>query len=436
MGAVTAALGGRYGRLMGFAARSSSSALAVVVGGLIAALTAASFATAATPLPVPNFLAGPLLSGGTLVWQDASGLEALSPGGRQRMLLRHGTLSEVSVGGGWIALDTGRRLDAGRASGTLRSARLPRGCLPLPAAKPPSAEKGSPRTPLFGISGERLFLVVGSSCAVGQGAGAGIRLVMFDARGRYLGLRRKLSRRPYALAVAGGTIALFDAIVGEGVVTLTVLSGRGGSARARTVTRRTLGGSRGQPRFTATEVQVDQEGDALATELYAGHFGPEVSGAAISVDGEALLPDLRTIGPFSGLPIPARPIAALSNGRLAFFTGTEDNIQENPSAPTEEIEVLDLDTDKAVAKLYLAADNVVLGIALAGDDLTWIQQPLTDALGPPTQGSSLPTCEFGSRPIGPAMVESINIVDLLGSPITVGEARPPAACTGVSAAPP
>ncbi len=76
--------------------------------GLLAAVAAAPVAIAAAPLALPTFVAGPLLSGGTLIWQDSAGFEALSPGGAPRSLLRGGTLAEVSTGGSWIALDTDR----------------------------------------------------------------------------------------------------------------------------------------------------------------------------------------------------------------------------------------------------------------------------------------------------------------------------------------
>jgi hypothetical protein len=139
------------------AGRLRSSVLAISVAGLlavVASLVVAPAALAAAPLALPAFVAGPLLSGGTLVWQDTTGLQALSPGGASRLLLSGGALPEVSAGGGWVALDTARALSAGRVDGTLSPVSLPHGCLPLAAAKSPSEAEGFPAArALFAVSG-------------------------------------------------------------------------------------------------------------------------------------------------------------------------------------------------------------------------------------------------------------------------------------------
>ena len=127
-------------------------------------------------------------------------------------------------------------------------------------------------------------------------------------------------------------------------------------------------------------------------------------------DGKAFQPELRTT------LIPARPLAALSHGRLAFFNSTE------------KIEVLDITTGTPVATIDIAPDNDVLGIALEGNDLTWIQQPVAERIGPPTANSSLPTCSFGEFPTGPAIVEHENLIALGSAPITVGTSPTPVAC--------
>ena len=95
-------------------------------------------------------------------------------------------------------------------------------------------------------------------------------------------------------------------------------------------------------------------------------------------DGKAFQPEL----------LPGH-LATLSDGRLAFFNSTE------------KIEVLDITTGTPVATIDIAHDNDVLGIALEGSNLTWIQQPVAEVLGPPTTNPSLPTCEFGDLPYGP-----------------------------------
>jgi hypothetical protein len=427
----------RYGRNMRSAGWLRSCVLATLGACFLAAVAAPSVAIAAAPLTLPAFVAGPLLNGSTMLWQDTSGLEVLSPGGAPRSLRRGGALSEVSTGGGWIALDTGHALLAGQANGRLKRVNLPRGCLPLPASKPPGALKGRPLPvahALFAISGSRLLVVVGPNCPVGpRDRRAATRVALFDMYGRRVGLVRRLARWPLAVALAGNTIALFDSITSQGMATTTVLR-----PSARTITGRTVS-TRMWPitstRIATTSVQIDDAGNVLATDLSLGlHFGgAEASSVVFPVDGKAFQPELRTSGAFSGLSIPARPLVALSDGRLAFLAPTGAHTgsagESVPAAPVTEIEVLDITTGTPVATIDIAPDNDVLGIAIEGNDLTWIQQPVADVLGPPTTNPSLPTCEFGDSPTGPAIVESADLADLGSTPITVGSSPTPVACT-------
>lgn len=413
------------------AGRLRSSVLAVSVAGFLAAVVAlavAPVAVAAAPLALPAFVAGPLLSGGTVVWQDTTGLQALPSGGAPRPLLSGGTLPEVSAGGGWVALDTGRALLAGRADGTLAPVSLPRGCLPLAAAKPPPVAEGFPAArALFAISGPRLLAVVGPDCRVGRRTrGAATRVVMFGLNGRRTGLVRRLSRRPLAVALAGATVALLNS-TDTGVPTVTVLR-----PRAKTLTER-AGGTQG--RQITPDIQVNKAGNGLATAL-AWRPPPgrvAASGVAIPAGGKAFEPGIRAIEPFSGQSVPVRPAAALSDGRLAFLTGTgapAENPRESvPAAPITKIEVLDLTAGTAVATIDIAPDNDVLGIALESSDLTWIQQSVAVNLGPPTTNPALPTCEYDDSPTGPPVLEDVNLAELTGTPITVGSSPAPVACT-------
>jgi hypothetical protein len=147
----------------------------------------------------------------------------------------------------------------------------------------------------------------------------------------------------------------------------------------------------------------------------------------------AFEPGIRAIEPFSGQSIPVRPAAALSDGHLAFLTDTgapAENPRESvPAAPITKIEVLDLATGTAVATIDIAPDNDVLGIALEGSDLTWIQQSVAVNLGPPTTDPALPTREYGDSPTGPPVLENANLAELTGTPITVGSSPAPLACT-------
>ena len=380
------------------------------VAVLAAALGVAPANSVGTPLALPTFVAGPVLSGGTLIWQDSAGLEALSPGGVPRSLLRGGTLSEVATGGGRIAIDVGHALLAGQASGKLEPVNLPRSCLPLTAAKPPQAFKGGSLPAahaLFAISGLRLLVVVGPGCTIGpRDRGAATRVVTFDMHGRHVELVRRLSRRPLAVALAGSTIALFDSITSRGAATITILRPRARAIAGRTVSTRTWPIT--SRRIITTNVQIDDAGNVLATDLsLEPHFrGAEASDVVFPADGKAFQPEL----------LPGH-LATLSDGRLAFFNSTE------------KIEVLDITTGTPVATIDIAHDNDVLGIALEGSNLTWIQQPVAEVLGPPTTNPSLPTCEFGDSPTGPAIVESANLTDLGSTPITVGSSPTPVACT-------
>jgi hypothetical protein len=413
------------------AGRLRSSVLATSVAGFLTAvaLAVAPAAVAATPLALPAFVAGPLVSGGTLVWQDTTGLQALSPGGAPRPLLSGGTLPEVSAGGGWVALDTGRALSAGRADGTLSPVSLPHGCLPLAAAEPPSAAEGLPAArALFAVSGPQLLAVVGPGCRLGRrDRGAATRVVMVGLNGHRTGLVRRISRRPLAVALAGATVALLDS-VDTGVTTVTVLR-----PHAKALTERT-GGTQGWQ--ITPDIQVDKAGNALATALIRtpppGWMA--ASGVAIPVGGKAFEPGIQAIEPFSGQSVPVRSAAALSDGRLAFLTGTDfpvENAGESvPAAPRRKIEVLDVTTSATAATIDIAPDNDVLGISLEVNDLTWIQQPVAVNLGPPTTNPALPTCGFGDSPIGPPVLERVNLADLApGTPITVGSSPAPVACT-------
>lgn len=149
-------------------------------------------------------------------------------------------------------------------------------------------------------------------------------------------------------------------------------------------------------------------------------------------DASQFQPELWTNGPFSGPSVPARPLAALSHGRLAFFTRTRVHTasagESVPATPGMEIEVLDITTGTPVATIDIAHDNDVLGIALEGSNLTWVQQPVAHVLGPPTTNPSLPTCSFGTSPTGPAVVEHENLIRLGSVPITVGTSPAPVAC--------
>ena len=396
--------------------------LFISLGGASYAAATAPANSVGTPLALPTFVAGPVLSGGTLIWQDSAGLEALSPGGAPHSLLRGGTLSEVSTGGGRIAIDARHALLAGQANGKLEPVKLPRSCLPLTAAKPPQAFKGGSLLAahaLFAISGSRLLIVVGPACTIGpRDHGAATRVMTLHVRGRQVELVRRLSRRPLAVALAGSTVALFDSITSRGVATITVLRPRARAIAGRTVSMRTW--PIVDKRIITTNVQIDDAGDVLATNLSRGpgpFGGTGVSGVVFPADGKAFKPELQTNGPFSGLSIPARPLVALSDGRLAFFNSTE------------KIEVVDITTGTPLATIDIAPDNNVLGIALEGSNLTWIQQPVAHVLGPPTTNSSLPTCSFGTSPTGPAIVEHENLTDLGSTPITVGSSPTPVACT-------
>jgi hypothetical protein len=409
-----------------------ASVLSITVAGFLAAIAAlavASVAVATAPLALPTFVAGPLLSGGTLVWQDTAGLQALSPGGVPRTLLSAGRLPEVAAGGGWIALDTGGALLAGRADGTLAPVGLPRGCLPLAAAKPPYAAEGFPAArALFAISGPHLLVVVGPGCQAGRrDRGAATRVVMFGLHGRRTELVRRLSHRPLAVSLAGGTVALFDSTTNPGVGTFTVLRPHTPPLAEHAA------GTQGQQ--IAPAIEVDQTGNVLATALT--RVPPPglmaASGVAIPAGGDALDPGIQATDPFAGQSIPLRPAAALSDGRLAFLTETAANTGRSgesvPAAPPTKIEVLDIATDTAVATIDIAPDNDVLGIALEGSDLTWIQQPVTVDFGPPTTDRALPTCEYGDSPTGPPVIENANLAELAATPITVGSSPTPVACT-------
>lgn len=381
-----------------------------LVGASCAAVTVAANSVG-TPLALPTFVAGPVLSGGTLIWQDTAGIEALSPGGAPRSLLRGGTLSEVSTGGGSMVLDTGHALLAGQANGKLEPVNLSRRCLPLTAAKPPQAFKGGSLPAahaLFAISGSRLLVVVGPDCTIGpRDHGAATRVMTLHVRGLQVELARPLSRRPLAVALAGSTVALFDSITSRGAATMTILRPRARAIAGRTVSTRTW--PIADKRILTTNVQIDETGNVLATDLYSLGIvpgGPEVSGVVFPADGKAFQPEL--------LP---GPLAALSDGRLAFFNSTE------------KIEVLGITTGTPVATIDIAHDNDVLGIALEGSNLTWIQQPVAHVLGPPMTNSSLPTCSFGTSPTGAAVVEHENLTDLGSTPITVGSSPTPVACT-------
>jgi hypothetical protein len=318
---------------------------------------------------------------------------------------------------------------AGRADETLAPVRLPHGCLPLAAAKPPSGAEGFPaERALFAVSGPRLLAVVGPDCRVARrDRGVTTRIVMFSSNGHRTGLVRRLSRRPLAVALAGATVALLD-WTDTGVPTVTVLA-----PHAKALTERARGA---QGRQITPEIQVDRAGDVLATAL--ARTPPPgwlaASGVAIPAGGEAFDPGIRAIGElFTGQSVPVRPAAALSDGRLAFVTDTGDPIENTgesvPGAPSTRIEVLDLTTGTAVATIDIAPDNDVLGIALEGSSLTWIQQPLAVNLGPPTTNPALPTCEFSKSPTGPPALESANLTELAGTPITVGSSPAPVACT-------
>jgi hypothetical protein len=420
----------RYGREMRCAGRLRSGVLATPVAGFLAAVTAlvvAPVAVGAASLALPAFVAGPLLSGGTLVWQDTAGLQALSPGGTPRPLLSGGTLPEVSAGGGWIALDTGSALLAGKADGTPAPVSLPHGCLPLAAAKPPSGAEGFPAArALFAVSGPRLFAVVGPDCRVGRrDRGAATRIVMFGLNGHRTGLVRRLSRRPLSVALDGATGALLDS-TDTGTPTVTVFR-----PHVKALTEPASGT---QGRQITPEIQIDKAGNVLTTAL--ARTPPPgwvaASGVAIPAGGKAFEPGIRAIEPFSGQSVPARPAAALSDGRLAFLTGTSAPIENAgksvPAAPLTKIEVLDLSTGTAVT-IDIAPDNDVLGIALEGGDLAWIQQPVAVNLGAPTTDPALPTCEYGNSPTGPPVLENANLAELSSTPITVGNSPAPVACT-------
>ena len=184
------------------------------------------------------------------------------------------------------------------------------------------------------------------------------------------------------------------------------------------------------------DAQVDQAGNVLVTALtqQPPPGGVAAKGVVVRSHGDALNPELRTIEQFSGQSLPARPATALSDGRLAFLTGTGAGIptagQSVPAAPQTKIEVLDLATDTPVATIDVAPDNDILGIALAGDELTWVQQPVAEELGPPTTTDpSLPTCEYGDIATGPPILEQKSLAELGSAQITVGTSPVPVACT-------
>ena len=121
--------------------------------------------------------------------------------------------------------------------------------LPLAAAKPPSGAEGFPAArALFAVSGPRLLAVVGPDCRVGRRArGVATRIVMFSLNGHRTGLVRRLSRRPFAVALAGATIALLDS-TDTGMPTVTVLR-----PHAKALTER-AGGTQG--RQITPDIQV------------------------------------------------------------------------------------------------------------------------------------------------------------------------------------
>jgi hypothetical protein len=400
---------------MGSTGRLRSSFLATVGVGLLAAVAAAPVAIAATPLALPTFIAGPLLSGGTLIWQDSAGLEALSPGGAPRSLLRGGTLAEVSTGGGWIALGIDRAVMAGPADGRLAKVKLPQGCEPLAAETTSTKGNGSSRA-LLAISGRRLFDVVGPSCRVGGRSGSGaFRLVAFDSDGHYAGLLRRLTRRPLAVSAAGKTVAIVSATARQSSYTIAVI--RPGGAHVTTFD--TLGIS---PQVT-TDVQTDNAGDVFANVLASGGPGPpgeydDTSGFVVPDGCRPFEPDIHvTITPRSG-PVPETAVS-MSDGKLAFL------------GSTEQIEVLDVAAGAPVATVDIASGNEVLGLALDGTELAWIEQPVAYELWPPeaSHPTTGPTCSYVREPTGPPSIEYENLAEIGTALVTVGTSPAPVKCT-------
>jgi hypothetical protein len=261
------------------------------------------------------------------------------------------------------------------------------------------------------------------------------RLVAFDMRGRDSARPRPLPRRPLAIACAGDTVALLDSLTRRGLATITVFGSHAAAVRRQAIAPLSVQG--GMLHLT-TSLQIDEAGNSLITTL-ATRSSPlphsaEASGAVIPASGQPLQPELKTIGLFAELQIPRPPLAALSDGRLAFLTnipqiGAESTHQSVPATPVTKIEVLEVATGASAANIDIAPANEVLGIALDGDRLTWIQQPVAPTLEPPTSGPSLPTCSFGDYPIGPAILESESLVALGETPITIGSSPVPVACS-------
>jgi hypothetical protein len=387
------------------------------LGALVSGF-AISDAAAVVPLATPTFVAGPVSSGGTLIWQDTAGIEALSRGGAPRLVLRGGTLSEVTVGGGWIALVANGEVLAGPADGKLVAVRLPRGCEPLAAeaSRRKAIASSLAARALFAISGRRLYDVVGSSCHVGRRPErSGLRLVAFAEDGHYAGLVRRLARRPLAVSAAGTKIAIVGSAASGGPYTITVVGLRG----SHVTTFDTLARSE----QVTTAVQNDDAGDVFANVFPAQTpIGPpgeydDTSGFVVPSDGAAFELAMQiTITPHVG-PVPETALS-MSEGKLAFLHSTE------------EIEVLDVASRAIIGMVKIAPGNEVLGIAIDGTELAWIEQPVAYELWPPeaSRPGTGPTCSYDREPTGPPSIERVSLAEIATTTVTVGSSPAPVAC--------
>lgn len=110
----------------------------------------------------------------------------------------------------------------------------------------------------------------------------------------------------------------------------------------------------------------------------------------------------------------------MSDGQLAFLNSTTGNI-----------EVLDIATRAALATVNIAPGNEVLGIALDGTELAWIEQPVAYELWPPEarDPTTGPTCSYVREPTGSPSIERENLAEIGTTAITVGTSPAPVQCT-------
>jgi hypothetical protein len=276
---------------------------------------------------------------------------------------------------------------------------------------------------LFAISGQRFYEVVGLGCPVGRRSEqGGLRLVAFGKDGRYAGLVRRLARepfhRPFAVSAAGNKVAIVDSARGGPWTgyTVTVIGPHGSHVKRF---------SRLRNWWRATTVlQSDDAGDVFEKVIPATpQLGPpggyaNASGVVVPSRGAPFeLPIQITYTPHVGLVF--RTAASMSEGRLAFL----------PS--TEEIEVMDVASRGIVGKVRMAPGNEILGIALEGTELTWMEQPVAYALRPPepSNPNTGPLCSWNREPTGPPSIERMQVAEIETTTPMVGSSPAPVTCT-------